>query len=264
MICFPNAKINLGLIVESRRHDGLHNLSTCLIPVPLCDILEIKESDHYSLKVYNNETGVIGNNNIITKSWDLIKHLCPRAVEVLLYKNIPIGSGLGGGSSDAAFFVIETLKMFKVSISSDNLINLLFKIGADCPYFAINNAALLRGAGEQLQEIQNPVKGDWVTILYPGFEVSTAFAFENIREFSSINYDKVLQYDKSSWKNVLTNTFQQGLVDKHPDLQIIIDKLYHAGAYFVSLSGTGSSLFALSNNKLIMTDCDYWLFNGRV
>ena len=260
MICFPNAKINVGLSIESKRFDGLHNLNSCLIPIPLFDILEIRKAENYSLEVYGTVTGIDAKNNIINTAWNLIKNYCPENVEVLLFKNIPIGSGLGGGSSDAVFFLKEALNLFDVIIPEEQLSKLAFKLGADCPFFINNKPSLIEGAGERLKEINNPVSGSYLTVVYPEIEISTADSFSKVQDFSKINYPEVLKLDKHSWKEKLPNTFQKKIVELFPEIQEIINILYKKGAYYASLSGTGSSVFALSHEKINISEIPYWNF----
>lgn len=262
MICFPNAKINLGLSVVGKRSDGLHNLNTCFIPIPLYDILEIKESEEFSLSVIGDFCCV--DDNIIVKAWKLIEMYCPRKVEVLLYKNIPVGSGLGGGSSDAMFFILNVIKLFNIEISESKVKEMAVCLGADCSFFIENTASLATGIGDQLEKINSPIAGDYISVIYPDIEISTRSFFQKITLYSEINYHSIFGNSKASWKNNLVNSFQEILFVMYPETKTIVEKLSRYGAYYVSVTGTGSAIYALSDNPLKINDIDAWSWCGRL
>lgn len=264
MICFPNAKINLGLSVVGKRIDGLHNLNTCFIPIPLYDILEIKESEKFSLNLIGDFGDCCIDDNIIVKAWKLIEKYCNKKVEVLLFKNIPVGSGLGGGSSDAMFFILNVIKLFNIKISESKVREIAVSLGADCSFFIENSASVAMETGDKLTKINNPIGGDYISVIYPGFEVSTKSFFNKISHYSEINYQSIFNADKILWKDNLINSFQEILFTEYPETKTIVEKLYYSGAYYASVTGTGSAIYALSEYPLKINDISGWKWFSRL
>lgn len=248
MISFPVAKINLGLSVIERRLDGMHNLKTCMIPIPLFDVLEIRRSKRFSLVTHGLSIGVPQSENIITRTWEYIislkKNIKP--VEVALYKNIPVGSGLGGGSSDAAYFIKLINDFYSLGFSKKMMKQIANEIGADCPFFIDSETVIATGTGEITTPIYNPVSKKYVTIVFPGFNCSTSDLFSCIiPKPSTIDYS-LLNKGVACWKETIINDFEEIVFEKFPKLIVIKKKLYESGADFVSLTGSGSGIFALS------------------
>src|SRR5690554_2725866 len=151
MISFPICKINLGLNVLSRRVDGYHEINSVMYPVPVKDVLEIVPSEKFALTMSGLQIQGKQEDNLIFKAYALIQseyNLPP--VQIHLYKNIPMGGGLGGGSSNGA----ETLKvlnaLFELNLSSSALQEKAAKLGSDCPFFIENSPQLVKGRGEVL------------------------------------------------------------------------------------------------------------------
>jgi len=255
MICFPNAKINLGLSITEKRDDGMHNIETCYIPIPVYDILEIIQSDSFSLV----QTGVqLENNskdNLIVKAWDLISSLKKgvKPVNVYLHKNIPVGSGLGGGSSDAAFFLTSMNNMQHLGITSDELLSIASKIGADCPFFINNKPTIATGVGNIFSPTNNPVSNMFITVIFPNFSIYTNKAFSMIIPSKGNNILSTLNKQHSSWRNNLKNDFEEIIFSDFPELLNIKNTLYKLGATYTSLSGSGSAIYALSKAPLNTT-----------
>jgi 4-diphosphocytidyl-2-C-methyl-D-erythritol kinase len=154
MICFPNAKINLGLSITDRRADGYHNLESVFYPIRLHDALELVESDELSFT--SSGLAIPGNadSNLCVKAYHLLAaDFTLPPVHIHLHKHVPIGAGLGGGSSDAAFFLKLMNDKFELSLSVEQLETYAGRLGADCPFFIKNKPAFATGIGDQLQEI---------------------------------------------------------------------------------------------------------------
>lgn len=252
MICFPNAKINLGLSVIKKRFDGMHNIETCYVPIPLSDILEIQQSDSFSLNHFGLPLSCKSDDNLIVKAWNLLssvkKNIKP--VEVCLYKNIPIGSGLGGGSSNAAFFLKSMNSLFSLGFSTSDLELLADRIGADCPFFIKNKATIATGKGNIFSPIENPVHGMFITVVFPNVHMSSRDAFSMIKPDENSNLITVLSGKRSSWKSDLKNDFEGIMVRIFPEMNNIKNLLYKSGAVYASLTGSGSALYALSAKPL--------------
>ena len=252
MICFPNAKINLGLSVTEKRPDGMHNIETCFIPVPIYDVLEIQPSDSFSLKLFGLPLPGKLEDNLIVKAWNLLlsvkKNIKP--VEVYLFKNIPGGSGLGGGSSNAAFFLKAINSFFSLGFSEIDLKLLAGEMGADAPFFINNRAAIATGTGNILHTITNPVNKMHITVIFPNIHISSKDAFAKIIPVKKSNLTNVLKSNISNWKNNLKNDFEEIIFKDFPRTRNIKNQLYESGAEYVSLTGSGSAIYALSTRPL--------------
>ncbi len=148
MIVYPNAKINIGLKIIEKRKDGFHNLETFFFPIDLCDILEIVESNETTIEIYGLRPVGNPSDNLCVKAYNLIADefkLPP--VEIHLYKRIPAGAGLGGGSSDAAQTLVALNKLFELNLSDEIMAGYAAKLGSDCPFF-IYSKGLNKQEGE--------------------------------------------------------------------------------------------------------------------
>lgn len=252
MICFPVAKINLGLSVIEKRSDNMHNVETCYVPVPLYDVLEFCPSNRFSLKLFGLQLPGKPEDNLVTKAWNLIslvrKEMPP--VEVNLYKAIPPGSGLGGGSSDAAFFLKTLNSSFSLGFSVSDLEILAAEIGADCPFFIKNQASIATGIGNIFSTIANPVLGMYIIIIFPEIQISTKTAYSMIVPDKKTNLINVLSGKKYNWKNNLKNDFEKSIFLDFPEIEEIKNLLYESGAIYASITGTGSAVYALSTKPL--------------
>ncbi|MBC8321385.1 MAG: 4-(cytidine 5'-diphospho)-2-C-methyl-D-erythritol kinase [Bacteroidetes bacterium] len=252
MICFPNAKINLGLSVTEKRPDGMHNIETCFVPVPMYDVLEIQPSGSFSLKLFGLPLPDKLEDNLIVKAWNILlsvkKNIKP--VEVYLYKNIPGGSGLGGGSSNAAFFLKSMNSFFSLGFSNPDLELLAAEIGADAPFFINNKAAIATETGNIFHLIENPVYEMHITVVFPNIHISSKDAFAKVIPVKKSNLTNVLKSNISNWKNYLKNDFEEIIFRDFPETRNIKNHLYSSGAEYVSLSGSGSSIYALSTRPL--------------
>jgi len=252
MICFPNAKINLGLSVLEKRTDGMHNIETCYIPIPLFDILEIKKSKDFSVTYFGLPIPGDYVDNIIVKAWNLLlsekKNI--HSVDVCLYKNIPIGSGLGGGSSNAAFFLMAMNKLLSLGFSNFDLERMAGEIGSDCPFFIVNESVIATGTGNKFSPIINPVGGMFITIVFPNINISSKDAYSKVRPAGNYILNTILSGERSSWKRDLKNDFEKTILHDFPEIEKIKGSLYNLGALYASLTGSGSAVYALSTKPL--------------
>lgn len=249
MIVFPNAKINLGLHIVSKRSDGYHNLETVFYPVPLADVLEMIESDKTGI----SSTGlpIEGNseNNLIIKAFNSLKNdfdLPP--VQFHLHKLIPTGAGLGGGSSDAAFTLNMLNDYFNLRLSVEQLKSYAAAIGADCAFFIENKPAFATGIGNVLEPIALDLSNYKIVIVKPPVAVSTVQAYKNIvprKPKYSLQQLPILPIEQ--WKDSLMNDFEDSIFPEYPEIQQLKHLLYEAGAVYASMSGSGSAVYGLFN-----------------
>lgn len=269
MIAFPHAKINLGLNVVSRRSDGYHNLETVFYPVQWCDVMEIIPGPQHTHGIETHLSGIPVQgkhaDNLCVKAYDLLrKNYSVRSVKLYLHKQIPMGAGLGGGSSDAAFFVKKMNDLFSLGISKPEMQLMVREIGADCAFFIEGNPVYAEERGDKFSPIDFSLAGYHVAIVYPGVHVSTASAFAGITVSEpDMNCREVVsRYDISQWRAHLRNDFEQTVFSAHPEILSVKVKLMKAGAIYAQMSGSGSAVYGIFRNapalKAEFAGYPYW------
>jgi 4-diphosphocytidyl-2-C-methyl-D-erythritol kinase len=250
MICFPNAKINLGLHIVSRRSDGYHNLETIFYPIGMRDALEIipgpLSGEHRFF-----QTGIpIGGDpagNLVMKALKLIsadREIPP--VDVHLLKKIPTGAGLGGGSSDAAFTLRLLNDTFALGYSHDHLLRLAAQLGADCPFFIRNTASFATGIGDMLEPVSLSLDNYFLLLVKPDIAVSTKEAYAMITPLQpAISLREIIKKPVSEWKDWMKNDFEIPVFKKYPEIYAIKQQLYDLGAVYAAMSGSGSAVFGI-------------------
>src|SRR5450432_1307821 len=252
MIGFPHAKLNLGLSIVSKRPDGFHNLETIFYPLPLHDVIEMVSSaeDRFistGLKVPDNEA-----DNLVLRAYNLIKKKYPQisALEIHLHKAIPIGAGMGGGSSDAAKMIQLIDRFFGLDIPSGQLLAFALELGSDCPFFMQSAAAFASGRGEILEKVALNLTAYSFLLVHPETHINSAWAFSKIKA-TSPKYDlrECIQEPIQNWVKTLHNDFEQPVFDAYPQLQKIKNQLYDSGALYASMTGSGSTLYGIFNKS---------------
>jgi 4-diphosphocytidyl-2-C-methyl-D-erythritol kinase len=250
MILFPPAKINLGLSILNKREDGYHNLETLMFQIPLCDILEIVKSSEFSFKSSGLEISGDVNSNLCFKAYQLIKEeFNIGKVSIHLHKNIPMGAGMGGGSSDGTYTLLLLNDLFDLKISKDKLRELALKLGSDCPLFVDNLPQFAEGRGEILSPFELNLKGKYIYLINIGIHVSTKDAFSGLNLLKNNNnkskIKEILLSPLNYWKSNLKNDFEDSVFIIHPILREIKSQLYENGAIYASMTGSGSTIFAI-------------------
>lgn len=258
MIVYPNAKINIGLNVVEKRPDGYHNLETVFYPIKLQDALEIKTIESnvpscgYSLKVSGTLLDGSPDDNLVVKAYKLLKKefdLPP--VNMYLYKHIPTGAGLGGGSSDAAYALKVLNEKYSLSLSDERLEAYAAEIGADCAFFIKNNPVFATGIGNIFSDIKLNLTGMTLVLVKPDIFVSTRDAYSNINPSApKVSLKDLLSEPVTSWKDTVFNDFEKSVFPKYPEIAAIKDKLYDMGAVYASMSGSGSSVYGIFENPV--------------
>ncbi|HSG68224.1 MAG TPA: 4-(cytidine 5'-diphospho)-2-C-methyl-D-erythritol kinase [Bacteroidales bacterium] len=250
MITFPNAKINLGLNVLRKRDNGFHEIESVFLPVQLHDSLEIMPLDEGppELKVYNMD--IPEGDNLCMKAFRLLEgmfNLPP--VEMHLLKGIPMGAGLGGGSSDAAGTLLMLNDIFSLGLSDEKLEELAAKLGSDCAFFVRNKPAFATGRGEILEEIELDLSGKYIMLLMPGFHISTSEAYALVKPLSGRQSPKdIIALPIGNWKGRLVNDFEIPVFHKYPILESLKEELYVCGAVYASMTGSGSAMYGIFNS----------------
>ena len=232
MITFPNIKINLGLSITEKRPDGYHNLETVFYPVALEDALEIRTNPEAQQKFTLHQHG--------------------------LYKHIPSGAGLGGGSSDAAFMLKLLNEHYNLQLSDKQLEDYAATLGADCAFFIKNTPTYAEGIGNIFSPIELSLKGYRIMIVKPDVFVSTREAFANIRPHRpEYPVREVIRRPVAEWKDTLINDFEASVFPQYPVIGEIKEELYHQGAIYASMSGSGSSVFGLFAADTTLPEIDW-------
>lgn len=254
MITFPNAKINIGLNIIEKRSDGFHNLETVFYPINLSDILEFIPIDGNETIFENSGLEIDGNpnDNLCVKAYDLLKaDFDLPSVKIHLHKIIPFGAGLGGGSSDAAFMLKSINEQFNLSLSNEKLKEYASKLGADCSFFIENKPSFGIDKGDVLTEIELDLKDYHFVIVKPNIHVPTAVAYSNVKpKFPKIRLQEAIKQPIETWKNNITNDFENSIFKVFPEIENIKNKLYEQGAIYASMSGSGSSVFGIFKDKI--------------
>ena len=257
MISFPNAKINLGLNVTEKRADGYHNIETVMYPIPLCDILEIipSGSEETTLTISGIDIPGSPDKNICLKAIDLFTlhssspTLHSSLFTLHLHKQIPPGSGLGGGSSDGAYTLKMLNDMMETGLQEERLIRLAGQLGSDCPFFIRNRPAFATGRGEVLEEISPGLHGYHLALVIPPVHVSTAEAYSMITPVKPvISTRDVVALPVNEWKGMLINDFEGPVMARYPEISAVKERLYELGALYASMSGSGSAVYGLFEN----------------
>lgn len=247
MIAFPNAKINIGLNITSKRADGYHNLSSCFLPIAWKDALEIVPAAQFEFTSSGLEIPGDGSGNLCVKAYELLKekHDIP-PVKMHLHKVIPMGAGLGGGSADGAFALKLLNDQFEIGLTNAQLETYAKILGADCPFFIDNKPKLVTGMGEVMGEISIDLSGYSIVVVFPGIHVNTKTAFGGIMP-KAPDYDlkSILQQSPKTWQGTVINDFEETVFATHPEIQIIKEKLLELGAEYASMTGTGSAVFGV-------------------
>lgn len=262
MICFPNAKINIGLFVTDKRDDGFHNIETLFYPVPLCDALEVIPSEKLSISLSGSLTPSEPEDNLVVKAYkEMLKKYDFPPVDIFLRKAIPIGAGLGGGSADAAFMSKAIRQLYDLAVSDEELERLIASIGADCPFFIKNKPVMATGTGNVFSLSDVSLRGYTIYIVKPQVEVSTKGAYAMIKPLkASFQLEELSSVPVSEWKNVLRNDFEPVIFEQYPEVREIKDSLYEKGAVFASMSGSGSAVYGLFTEavSLHFPNCYVW------
>ena len=267
MKLYPNCKINLGLRVVRKREDGYHDLETIFVPVyGLHDELEVTIIDEMSAaKPLNGgllfkQEGIAvdckAEDNLIVQCYRRMQAKYPQigAVDVRFKKNIPFGAGLGGGSSDAAHMAIALNELFELGLSKAQLAEEVKPLGADCPFFVYNTPCYAEGIGDILTPIELDLKGTRIVLIKPDEGVSTKEAYSGITKHPEVEGEirkavaTMRQKCTETDYSVFVNDFEKTVFPKHPIIGEIKKRLLDAGAFYASMSGSGSTVFGLFKN----------------
>lgn len=251
MILYSPAKINLGLRIIKRREDGFHNLQSIMYPVELCDILELRVSPRADKGLQFSQSGIPLDSpvesNLCVRAYHLFnsEHPLP-SCQLHLHKQIPIGAGLGGGSSNAATVLMGLNQLAGDPFQMDQLKELASILGSDCPFFLYNTPMLMEGRGDILTGIPFSLAHLYLVIIFPGIHISTKEAYAGIHaQMPDNQLIELIHLPIERWNSLVKNDFEETVFSRYPLLQRFKQLFYRSGALFASLSGSGSSMFGL-------------------
>jgi 4-diphosphocytidyl-2-C-methyl-D-erythritol kinase len=257
MICFPNAKINLGLNITKKREDGFHNIETIFYPVGWNDALEVLSVDPSTpLRVTKEEfnlhlsgLAISGNleDNLLYKACQLIKQTKTLpAIDVYLHKTLPMGAGLGGGSADAAFFINLLNEQFALNFSETERIDIAKQLGSDCAFFIKNKPVFASQKGDVFTDIELDLSHFYIAIVYPNVHSNTKEAYSLVKpQQPNKSLLDVIKQPISTWKIDLINDFEKSIFNLYPIVEKTKNDLYNLGAVYACMSGSGSAVFGL-------------------
>ena len=257
---FPICKINLGLNVVRRRDDGYHDLETVFYPVPLHDNLSIaplRLSDApYALQTVGAPIAGDAESNLIVKVY---RQLCEDyelpPLDIYLYKRIPMGAGLGGGSSDAAAMMRLLNDTFALGMTCEEMEHRVARLGADCACLIQARPSFATGIGDQLTPIDLSLRSWTLVLVKPDTFVSTKEAYGGITPRQpEVALTEALLRPVEEWRAVVKNDFEESVFRAHPEIAAIKATLYDMGAAFALMSGSGSTVFALFRHHMDSLD----------
>ncbi|MBU0765089.1 MAG: 4-(cytidine 5'-diphospho)-2-C-methyl-D-erythritol kinase [Bacteroidetes bacterium] len=261
MIAFPNAKINLGLNIIEKRPDCFHNIESVFVPVDLCDVLEIVGSAGRH-KVNFSRSGLEipadGNENLCIRAFRLLdEDYKLSSVSIHLHKLIPVGAGLGGGSSDGAAAIRLLNDLFSLGISEDRQLEYARKLGSDCAFFILNRPVFAIEKGDRFEDIKLNLSKYHIAIVFPGLHISTTDAYSGIipvKPHRSVK--QLIRQPAETWKDCLQNDFERIIFNKYPEIRETKEKLYAKGAVYASMSGSGSAVYGIFAEKPDLKEFD--------
>lgn len=253
MVSFPPCKINLGLRIKGKRPDGYHNIETCFYPVPWHDVLEIVPAKDFSFSITGHPVPGAAADNLCVRAYELLKknhRLKP--VSIHLLKIIPIGAGLGGGSSDGAHALRCLNELFDLGLEKAELSGFASQLGSDCSFFIEGKPMIGTGRGEVLSPVAVSLKGKYLVIIKPDVHISTAEAYRMVSAgVQTTDLREILEnHAPAEWRKLLTNDFEPVLFKKFPIIEAVYQKLYALGATYAAMSGSGSAVFGLFDNEV--------------
>lgn len=245
MIVYPNCKINIGLRVIRKREDGYHDLETIFYPIlGVYDELEVVPSEQFEFVQEGLAVDCKAEDNLIVRCYERMKSLYPQIghVAIRFNKQIPFGAGLGGGSSDAAHMAIVLNELFGLGLRKEELVDIVRPLGADCPFFIYNTPCYAEGIGDRLTPIEMDLRKYRLVLIKPTDSVSTKEAYGGIITHPEAAGQLLsAPHSPTNW----VNDFEQTVFPHHPQITQIKKHLLDAGAFYASMSGSGSTVFGL-------------------
>jgi 4-diphosphocytidyl-2-C-methyl-D-erythritol kinase len=255
MLEFSPCKINLGLHVVEKRGDGFHNIETVFYPILWEDALEVVESNDNQPFTINFSGKIIEGDlteNIIYKAYVLIKEKYPVPnIKVHLHKNIPMGAGLGGGSSNGATFINLIDKKFNLNIPLSTKLDIAKKLGSDCAFFIEQKPVFATEKGDVFEPITINLNAYYILVVYPQIHSNTKIAYSGVTpKKPELSIRSIIEQKPiNEWKNLLVNDFENSVFNAFPEIKELKELLYKQNAIYACMSGSGSSVFGIFDKR---------------
>lgn len=264
-----NAKINIRLNVLGKNENNYHNLSMINAKISLADEIEITLCNENRVSYSVEELNHLENNLCLNVLNEITtKYNIKEKYNIYIKKNIPMGAGLGGGSSDVACIINTIDKIHNLNLTLEEKINIGVKYGADVPYCLIDNLALVEGIGEKLTLLNNKLK-ERVVVVYPNIFVSTKEVFKRVKKYSnSIDRKTIEKYIlNKEYEKILFNDLEEPSFEIEPKLKQIKESLLQVG--YTIMSGSGSSMLVFIKDdkdleKIKQIYPDYLIFDTYI
>ncbi|SNR69001.1 4-diphosphocytidyl-2-C-methyl-D-erythritol kinase [Hymenobacter mucosus] len=270
MLVFPNAKLNLGLYITSQRPDGFRNLESVFVPLPWTDALEVVSAAETTLSLTGIPIPGEPSTNLCLRAYELLKaDFTLPPVHLHLHKVVPIGAGLGGGSGDAAFALRALNELFELALPPETLEAYARRLGSDCAFFVRNKPVFAYEKGDVFEDISLNLTDTACKVVYPNMHISTAEAYARVQPRTP-RHDlrAALVQPVETWRETISNDFEDALTPYYPVLGEIKQALYAAGAAYASLSGSGSAVYGLFPGQeqppLMQLPAAYQVWDGRL
>ena len=254
LICPSYSKVNIGLKVLSQRDDGYHNIYTIFQELNFGDSIDIEKRDHGFKIIANVDWVPTNKSNICYKAYTEIKKEFSevKGIHIKIDKKIPIGSGLGGGSANAAALLKGIKNIYKLEVTESKLEEIAGKVGADVPFFIRGKTQLGEGIGDKLTQLPKAIIGTYLLVI-PKISIRTEWAYSVIKnrlnnQNKNAKFSSFINEDYSSLQ-IFENDFEQIVIPAYPEIGAIKSKLLNLGARFASLSGSGSTVYGVYDDE---------------
>ena len=247
------AKVNVGLQILNERPDGYHNINTVFQELDFYDTIELKKKDNGCEFQSNVKWLKNDSTNLCVLAFEkLSEEYDIGGVSINLVKKIPSGGGLGGGSSNAAAILKGLCHLYSIDPINEKMSKIAHTLSADVPFFLKGGLQIASGIGEQLVEINGSINGVYLLII-PEFKIDTKWAYKSFKKFLQrpkveVNFADLLERDKTPFK-LFENDFESIVIPAYPEIAIIKEKLWSCRPKFVSLSGSGSTVFGIFDDE---------------
>jgi 4-diphosphocytidyl-2-C-methyl-D-erythritol kinase len=253
---YAPAKLNLYLDVLDRRNDGYHDIVTILQTININDIIQLEEANEITIKSSGFDVPE-DNSNLACKAAYILQRYIgeKKGVKIYLQKYIPVGAGLGGGSSDAAYILMGLNKLWQANLDDDTLSQLGKELGADVPFFITGGTCLAKGIGTEIVKLAE-LRDVWFVVVYPSIRISTSWVYKNLK-FKLTNRSKSVKIILTGIKNNDVTKIAEGLYNRleevtleyYPEIRLIKDRLQNAGCIGTLMTGSGSCVFGIAKDK---------------
>lgn len=253
------AKINLGLKIQGKREDGYHLISTLYQRIDLHDQITLILSDKGGIDYQGPQFEGGEENNLCLKAARLFQAHWGiwGGVRIVLDKEIPVGAGLGGGSSDGAAVLKGLALLHNIPLNHPALFNLALNLGADVPFFLSDlSAAYGEGIGDVLKPSSGLKENLWISLLHPGYPISTGWAYRNVDHLLTERSDRIkieiswFRDPSEDWKWLGINDFESLVFSHYPELKDARDQLKRRGSIWAGLTGSGSAVYGIFDDEV--------------